>query len=145
LLSSAAKAISKALKRRSRVPISKHVKQVASTPSGTPESAELAESLLRTMERGDVTRLKAELDRVEGVWRHRAAFSSKNSEQLELLTAVAGEFASLSITEARRQIKDALAAQGLIAGRQPTLQTIRVHLELIVMGEKHNARFLQPR
>jgi hypothetical protein len=54
------------------------------------ESAELAETLLRSMERGDVTRLAAERNRIGGVWRYRAVFSSKNVEQLELLSAVAG-------------------------------------------------------
>jgi hypothetical protein len=67
------------------------VKHFTSAPQKTPESARLAESLLRTMERGDVTRLEAELDRVEGIWRHRAAFSSSHAEQLELLRAVAGD------------------------------------------------------
>ena len=66
------------------------MKRVTSSPSGMTESAELAETLLRSMEREDVTRLAAERSRVDGVWRYRAVFSSKNAEQLELLSAVAG-------------------------------------------------------
>lgn len=98
-------------------PISTHVKQVTSKSSGTPESATLAESLLRTMERGDVTRLAAELDRVEGVWRHRAAFSSKNAEQLELLNAVAGDLRQ-SVVRLRKQ-------------RSEHLEGVQVHLYLL--------------
>ena len=43
------------------------------------------------------------------------------------MTPVSGQFAGLPISEARRQIKEALADQDLIDGRQPTRQTIRVH------------------
>jgi hypothetical protein len=93
------------------------MKHVTSAASGTPESAKLAESLLRAMERGDVTRLAAELDHVEGVWRHQAAFSSKNSEQLELLSAVAGEL---------RQSVDRFQQQ-----RSEHLEGIEVHLYLL--------------
>lgn len=67
------------------------MEQVTTTSSGTPESAQLAQSLLRAMEQGGATRLAAERNRVEGVWRHRATFSSKNAERMELLCAVAGE------------------------------------------------------
>ncbi len=66
------------------------MKHVTSSPSGTTESAQLAETLLRSMERGEVTRLAAERNRVDGVWRYRAIFSSKNAERLKLLSAVAG-------------------------------------------------------
>jgi len=80
------------LKTRRRTPISTHgMRPLSMPPTATPESARLAASLLRTMERGDVTSLEAALDRVEGVWRHRAAFSSQNPERLELLSAVAGD------------------------------------------------------
>jgi hypothetical protein len=102
VLSSAGIADINLLKTRFRSPISKHVKQLTSQPSGTPESVKLAESLLRTMEQGDVAQLAAELDRVEGVWRHRAAFSSKNAEQLELLNAVAGDLRQ-SVVRLRKQ------------------------------------------
>jgi valyl-tRNA synthetase len=43
------------------------------------------------------------------------------------MTSAAGQFVDLPISEARSQIKDALADQNLIVGRQPTQQTIRVH------------------
>jgi valyl-tRNA synthetase len=43
------------------------------------------------------------------------------------MTQAAGEFASLEIAEARRQIKQALETAGLTLGRQATEQTIRVH------------------
>jgi valyl-tRNA synthetase len=43
------------------------------------------------------------------------------------MTDVAGLFAGLPVDEARRRIKEALAEQDLITGRQPTQQTIRVH------------------
>ncbi|GEM_PF-2205775 len=69
----------------------KSVNQAASRKPETPESAKLAESLLRTMERGDATRLADELNRVEGIWRQQTYFSSKNVEQLELLSAVASD------------------------------------------------------
>jgi hypothetical protein len=69
------------------------------------------------MERGDVTRLKAELDRVEGVWRHRAAFSSKSAEQLELLTAVAVDLRR-SVVRLQKQ-------------RSQHLEGVQVHLYLL--------------
>jgi hypothetical protein len=93
------------------------MKQVTSASSGTPDSAQLAESLLRAMERGDVTSLAAELDRVEGVWRHQAAFSSKNAEQLELLSAVAGELRQ-SVVRFQKQ-------------RSEHLEGVQVHLYLL--------------
>lgn len=43
------------------------------------------------------------------------------------MTAAAGEFAGLKITDARREIKLALEREGFLEGRQPTLQSIRVH------------------
>lgn len=43
------------------------------------------------------------------------------------LTAAAGDFAGLDIAEARRQIKQRLEQDGLLLGRQPTEQTVRVH------------------
>ena len=43
------------------------------------------------------------------------------------LTAVCGEFAGLPLAEARRKIKLALEERSLMLGRQPTLQSIRVH------------------
>ncbi len=43
------------------------------------------------------------------------------------MTRVADKFAGLPSNQARRQIIDALEAQGLIVGREPTLQTVRVH------------------
>ena len=67
------------------------MKHVTSTLSGGTESAQLVQSLLHAMEkRGAVTRLAAGLNRVDGVWRYRAVYSSKNAEHLELLSAAAG-------------------------------------------------------
>jgi len=43
------------------------------------------------------------------------------------MTAAAGIYAGLSLSEARKRIKDDLAHQGLLIGRQPTRQVIRVH------------------
>lgn len=43
------------------------------------------------------------------------------------LTGVAGEFAGLPIPKARRQIVDALTAADLVLGRQPVVQSVRVH------------------
>jgi valyl-tRNA synthetase len=43
------------------------------------------------------------------------------------LAEVAGEFAGLDIEKARRKIAAALEANGLLLGRQPILQTVRVH------------------
>jgi valyl-tRNA synthetase len=43
------------------------------------------------------------------------------------MTAAAGEFAGLTLAEARRQIVAALEDQGLVLDRQPTYQTVRVH------------------
>jgi hypothetical protein len=79
------------------------MKRVTSSPSGTTESAALAETLLRSMERGDVTRLAAELIRIGGVWRYRAVFSSKNAGQLELLSAVSAVAGGLSPSAGRFQ------------------------------------------
>jgi valyl-tRNA synthetase len=43
------------------------------------------------------------------------------------MTRAAGNFAGLSALEARRQVKVALEQQGLILGRQPVEQSVRVH------------------
>lgn len=43
------------------------------------------------------------------------------------LTAPAGDFAGLPIPQARRQIKAALQAKGLVLGSQPILQSVRAH------------------
>jgi valyl-tRNA synthetase len=43
------------------------------------------------------------------------------------MTAVTGDLAGLSIAEARRKVKEILAERGLILGREPTRQSIRVH------------------
>jgi valyl-tRNA synthetase len=43
------------------------------------------------------------------------------------MTHMADQFAGLPLNQARRQIIDALEAKGLIVGREPTLQTVRVH------------------
>jgi hypothetical protein len=93
------------------------VNQAASRQPESPESAKLAESLLRTMERGDATTLAAELNRVEGIWRQQACFSSKNVEQLELLSAVAGDLRQ-SVTRLRNR-------------RSQHLEGVQVHLYLL--------------
>jgi valyl-tRNA synthetase len=43
------------------------------------------------------------------------------------MTEAAGEFAGLSVEEARRRIIELLEAQGLLLGRQPVMQSVRVH------------------
>ncbi len=43
------------------------------------------------------------------------------------MTAGTGELAGLTIPDARRKVKELLAERGLILGRQPTRQSIRVH------------------
>ena len=43
------------------------------------------------------------------------------------LTAPAGDFAGLPIPQARKQIKAALQAKGLVLDSKPTLQSVRVH------------------
>ena len=43
------------------------------------------------------------------------------------MTEAAGDFANLTIAEARQKIIDALDAKGLVLARQPTSQSIRVH------------------
>jgi len=43
------------------------------------------------------------------------------------MTAAAGAYAGLPLGEARKRIKDDLAGQGFLTGRQPTRQVIRVH------------------
>jgi valyl-tRNA synthetase len=43
------------------------------------------------------------------------------------MTGQAGELVGLSVAEARRKIIQSLEEQGLVLGRQPTLQTVRVH------------------
>jgi valyl-tRNA synthetase len=43
------------------------------------------------------------------------------------MTEAAGEFADLSVQEARRRIIDLLDAQGLLLGRQSVMQSVRVH------------------
>lgn len=43
------------------------------------------------------------------------------------MTSAAGDYAGLSLTTARQQIKDALMAGGLLLSRQPTVQSVRVH------------------
>ncbi len=44
-----------------------------------------------------------------------------------LMTAAAGEIQGLSIIEARKRVKELLDERSLILGRQPTLQSLRVH------------------
>ncbi len=43
------------------------------------------------------------------------------------MTEAAGEFAGLSVEEARRRIIELLDTQGLLLGRQPVMQSVRVH------------------
>ncbi len=43
------------------------------------------------------------------------------------MTELAGEFAELTVTEARRRIIEVLDARGFLLGRQPVMQTVRVH------------------
>jgi valyl-tRNA synthetase len=43
------------------------------------------------------------------------------------MTEAAGAFAGLSVEEARRRIIDLLDAQGFVLGRQPVMQSVRVH------------------
>ncbi len=43
------------------------------------------------------------------------------------MTAAAGDYAGMKITDARREIKKALEGRGFLVSRQPTSQTIRVH------------------
>jgi valyl-tRNA synthetase len=43
------------------------------------------------------------------------------------MTPAAGPLAGLALDEARRKVKELLAEQGIILGRQPTRQSIRVH------------------
>ena len=43
------------------------------------------------------------------------------------MTAAAGPLAGMPVVEARREVKELLAEQGLLGERQPTRQTIRVH------------------
>ena len=43
------------------------------------------------------------------------------------LTQAAGPYAGLAVTEARQQIKADLQARGLLLGREPTEQSVRVH------------------
>ena len=43
------------------------------------------------------------------------------------MTEAAGEFAGLSVEEARRRIIDLLDAQGFLLGRQSVMQSVRVH------------------
>lgn len=69
------------------------------------------------MEQRDVTRPAAELNRVEGAWRYRAIFSSKNAEQLELLSAVAGGLGP--------------SAGGFQKQRNQHLEGVQVHLYLL--------------
>jgi len=44
-----------------------------------------------------------------------------------IMTEAAGQFAGLSSNEARRQIVQVLESNGLLLGRNPTLQSVRVH------------------
>ncbi len=48
-------------------------------------------------------------------------------DQAGRMTAAAGAYAGLPLAEARRQIKLDLEAAGLLLGRQPTQQSVRVH------------------
>jgi len=43
------------------------------------------------------------------------------------MTAAAGELEGLTVSEARRRIKELLEVRGLILGREPTEQSVRVH------------------
>ena len=71
--------------------ISWNVSRVTTVACTVLDSASLAGSLLRAMERGSLRQVEAELDRSEGTSRQELWISEPGSERMELPGAVAHE------------------------------------------------------